>query len=31
MEADLSEEVPHDVSGAGAESLFHREGLEGKA
>ena len=27
MEADLSEEVPHDVSGGGAESLLHREGL----
>lgn len=30
MEADLSEEVPHDVSGAKAESLPHGEGLGGK-
>lgn len=30
MEADLSEEVPHDVSGAEAESLLRGEGLGGK-
>lgn len=30
MEADLSEEVPHDVSGKKAEILLHREGLGGK-
>lgn len=30
MEADLSEEVPHDVSGARAESLLYGESLEVK-
>lgn len=30
MEADLSEEVPHDVSGARAESLLYGEALEAK-